>query len=502
MYRSVVFSLFALGCAPSELDLRALQSDHVEHELLVGIADLSEAERRAVVDSIGYTELRYLPAVGAIRLDLGTDTVEKALLKLRGDARFRYAEPNYVVQIQGEPNDPRYGDQWHMKRIRVAEAWVHGRGEGTVVAVLDTGVEPGGRDGIHDLQPGADMVYGRSVYDAYGHGTHCAGTIAQNTDNGIGTVGVAPGTRLLPVKVLGDSGYGSSADIAAGIEWAADNGADVISMSIGWWGYSTTVANAVSYAHDRDVVLVGAAGNEDTGSLNYPAAYDEVISVGATRWNDRLTSFTNWGEDLDLVAPGEDVLQEVPSWYYSAWSGTSMATPHVAGVAALIVAQGIDDPQLVREILHQSAVDLGDSGRDEWFGHGLVDAAAAVELAISVGGGDPGDPGDTDPGEDDPDEPTEDPADDGPDESPPQILNATWGSDVAGEFWMSWQTDEPASSHIWFEQYGWFTDWELSTDHHRTFTGAPGQQYSFWINSDDASGNEGFSGPHQVTVSY
>ena len=502
MFRPALLPLSLVACMPTELDLRALESAYVEHELLVGVADLTPADRAAVFDGLGYTEVHHFPTLGASRLDLGTDTVEDALTRLQGDPSFRFVEPNYVVETKGEPNDPWYGDQWHMSRIRVTEAWTYGRGEGTVVAVLDTGVEPGGRDGIHDLQAGADMVYGRTMYDADGHGTHCAGTIAQNTDNGVGTVGVAPGTTLLPVKVLGDWGSGSTADIAAGITWSADNGADVICMSIGWWGYSSTVAEAVAYAHTRDVVLVAAAGNEDTGSLNYPAAYEEVISVGATRWNDRLTSFTNWGADLDLVAPGEDVLQEVPSWYYSAWSGTSMATPHVAGVAALVVAQGIHDPAQVRQILHQSAVDLGDPGPDTWFGHGLVDAAAAVELAVSMGGGEVEDPSDPDPpDEEEPDEPADDPAD-GPDETPPQILNATWGSDISGEFWMSWDTDEPGTSHIWFEDYGWFTDWNLSLAHHRTFTGGPGQTYTFWINSDDVHGNEGFSGPHQVTVAY
>ena len=242
---------------------------------------------------------------------------------------------------------------------------------------------------------------------------------------------------------------------------------------------------------------MAAAGNEDTGSLNYPAAYEQVISGGATRWDDRLSSFTNWGEDLDVVAPGVDVLQEVPSWYYSAWSGTSMATPHVAGVAALVKAQGVVDPDAVRDILHASAVDLGDPGQDEWFGHGLVDASAAVTRAIEVGGGaDPGDPGE-EPADEPPDEAP--PADDGPDETPPVILGAQWGSDQSGEIWISWTTDELATSHIWFEQWGWYTDWDLSIDHAREFDVTPGATYTFWINSDDADGNEGWSGPHEVT---
>ena len=483
-----------LGCTLGTFEA---ESEYVEGELLVAFDGvLTEHERRRLIEEYGFEEIEHADGIGVSWLSLRDEKVSRSLKRLQSDARFRFAEPNYIAHTTGRPDDPRLNEQWGLNQISVFNAWDHGMGEGIIVAVLDTGVQSGGHDGIHDLQTGRDFVYGGSMYDAYGHGTHVSGTIAQKTDNGVGVAGVAPGVTLLPVKVLGDSGSGSLYGIAQGIIWAADEGASVINMSIGFWGGSQSVQEAVQYANNKGVVVVAAAGNEDTSQLNYPAAYSEVISVGATTSTDRLASFTNWGQGLDLVAPGVDILQEVPSWYYSAWSGTSMATPHVAAVAALVMAQGISDPEVVRQILQESATDLGDAGYDIWYGYGLLNAEAAVDLAREYAGETPEEPEEEEPEEEEPEEEEQT----GPDETPPQILNADWGSQSTGQMYVSWDTDEDATSDIWFAEWGWYIEPELSMEHDRDFTVSSDYHYEFWISSEDASGNIAWSGPHTVHV--
>jgi subtilisin family serine protease len=493
-----MLSILGLGCSAEKADI---EGEFVEQELLLQFADpLSTAARKRVLREYGFLELGRIDRIGVSHVHTGGEGVAVALRRLRKDDRLRFAEPNYVAHIVGQPNDPYFKDQWNITRVGAVEAWRTTRGEGTIVAVLDTGVEPGGRDGIHGLLEGRDFIYGAEMYDAIGHGTHVAGTVAQNTDNGLGAAGLAPGAQVLPVKVLGDNGSGSVSAIARGVEWATDEGADVITMSLGWWGHSQTMAEAVKYAHRQGVVLVAAAGNEDTASLNHPAALPEVISVGATTPSDRLASFTNWGTQLDLVAPGVDILQETISgrgFILSAWSGTSMATPHVAAVAALVKSAGIQDPVMVREILRESASDLGGAGPDEYFGHGLLDASAAVRLALEYGGEVPAEvpeaPDEEEPSNEQPAEET------GPDESAPAISDVEWDTSD-GDFWFTWTTNEPATTDLYFDEWGWYTDWSMTLEHHRELNSAPGTRYTIWVSSEDEEGNIAYDGPHEIVV--
>jgi subtilisin family serine protease len=234
--------------------------------------------------------------------------------------------------------------------------------------------------------------------DDNGHGTHVSGTIAQTTLNGFGVAGVAFGTTIMPVKVLNSAGTGSHEWIANGIHYAVDNGADVINLSLGGPG-SDTLLEAVQYAYENGVVVVAASGNEN-GAISYPAAYDAyVIAVGATRYDETRSYYSNYGSSLDLVAPGGDtrdgvdqnmdgyrdgVLQNTfgnttVDWAYWFWQGTSMATPHVSGVAALLLARNpVLTPDEVRSVLQSTAEDLGIAGWDSTYGWGLVDAEAAL----------------------------------------------------------------------------------------------------------------------------
>jgi serine protease len=313
-----------------------------------------------------------------------------------------YAELNYIAHASVFPNDPRYRLQWHLDNatyggIGMEEAWPLSTGTVTV-AVVDTGVREGGPDGIGTIIRGRDFVNGdNDPTDDHGHGTHVAGTIAQQTNNGVGVAGVAPGCSILAVKVLDAGGSGAYAWVADGIRYAADHGAKVINMSLGGRSASTTLESALAYAYGQGVTIVCASGNDGSPTrVHYPAAYNAYcIAVGATRYDEAVAYYSNCGSALDLTAPGGDltvdqngdgygdgVLQETyysGGWGYWFFQGTSMATPHVAGVAALVIAKGIaTSPDEVRNVLQSTAKDRGASGWDSRYGWGIVDAYAAL----------------------------------------------------------------------------------------------------------------------------
>ncbi|GIF13025.1 S8 family peptidase [Actinoplanes teichomyceticus] len=284
-------------------------------------------------------------------------------------------------------SDPLRSRQWDLTRINAPAAWARSTGAGVTVAVIDTGVDARHPDLAGQVLTGWDAIAGRAGGDTdpQGHGTHVAGTVAALTGNAVGVSGVAPDVRVLPVRVLNATGSGYDSDTAEGIVWAADNGADVINLSLGGTAHSSAVTSAVAYARSRGVVVVAAAGNERTkGSpASYPGADQGVIAVAATDSADTVAPYSNAGDYVDVAAPGSAVLSTYPtalgSSGYATMSGTSMASPHVAAVAALLVAArpGLT-PDQVESALEASAVDLGPAGRDTDYGHGRIDAAAAL----------------------------------------------------------------------------------------------------------------------------
>ena len=363
-------------------------------------AALGEVQARAM--SPAFSNLpqarERLSALGLDRIfvfESATDPAE-VLDSLYQQVDVEWVEPD--VEEKVHVNDPYYGYQWHLLQLGLEDVWGTTAGAGVVVAVLDTGVSANA-DGYGSLLTGTDLVDSDSdAADEFGHGSHVAGTIAQATDNGIGVAGVAPGASILPVRVLDANGSGYATRTAEGILWAVDNGAQVINMSLGSEGHSTVREAACDYAYDAGVVVVASSGNDYyTDFVCYPAANEAVIAVGATDFNRDIVDYSNQGEQLELCAPGGDtsvdhngdgysdgVLQETfwapedADWSYYFFQGTSMAAPHVSGVAALLIASGMESPEDVREALTSTAMDLGETGRDSIYGYGIVDPAAAL----------------------------------------------------------------------------------------------------------------------------
>jgi serine protease len=326
-----------------------------------------------------------------------------------------FIEPNYIYRIppldevtregefnrseQGkqfpstanEPNDPMYSKQWHLHNIGVVGAWKETKGSGVTVAVIDTGITR-----VRDLVEtkfveGYDFVNDRKeAKDDNGHGTHVAGTIAEATNNYYGVAGIAYEANLMPLKVLNEYGGGTVADIAEAIKFAADNGANVINMSLGGGGESQLMKEAIEYAHNKGVVIVAAAGNESQNSASYPARYPHVIGVSALGPDGEKAPYSNFGAGVDISAPGGSdagkVLQqtidpETGDAVFIGLQGTSMASPHVAGVAALIEAAGVNEPDEVLQVLKESARSIEDDGLN-YYGAGQLNAEAAVQRAI------------------------------------------------------------------------------------------------------------------------
>ncbi|MDP6933320.1 MAG: S8 family serine peptidase, partial [Myxococcota bacterium] len=393
--------LCACGEPRSELTLQDVEA-YLDREVMVSVDDLGDGvARMEIEEAYGLLELDHVDAIGVSRLYIAEeDTSVKDMARLlEDDHRVDFAEPNYLVHTTSV-SDPFVSYQWNLSQARVSEAWSYGTGSGITVAVLDTGVQAGGEDGIDRLLDGRDFYYGSSSsQDRVGHGTFVAGTIAQSTDNDIGVAGIAPDVSILPVKVMSDEGYGDISAIANGIVWATDKGAHVINMSLGSPYSSQALEQACAYAYDAGTVLIGATGNEFASSISYPAAYETVIAVGASRYGGSRASYSNYGYGIDILAPGGDlssdsnndgyadgILQETienGSWTYTFWEGTSMAAPHVAAAAALVMDQGVTDPSQVYSILTETAVDMGSNGYDAKYGYGLLDITAAVQLAAT-----------------------------------------------------------------------------------------------------------------------
>lgn len=309
-------------------------------------------------------------------------------------------------------NDKYFNEQYGLKALKVPESWELSTGKNTIISIIDSGVDMNHEDLKIRLHPGYDAFSQKDgenagnvsklnyIATSLKHGSHVAGIAAAEFNNGKGIAGVAPEAKILPVKIFPDftdffktakknpdgSDVTVVSAIADGIVWSTDHHADVINMSLGVWDQSATLERAVKYALDHNVSVVVAAGNERAADnkRNYLAAINGVIAVGATDSENKITYFSNSGDYVSVAAPGYDIISSVPSLFglkeYKKMSGTSMAAPHVAGVVALLKSKfgALATPQWVKQRLEKTATDLGVPGRDDLYGHGLVNAYKAL----------------------------------------------------------------------------------------------------------------------------
>jgi thermitase len=375
------------------------------HTVIVKYASgVSTAERLALFDSAGVT--RTVGSVAGVGAKVVTVSADPAVVaeRLNRSALVDYAEPNFVLKATTTPNDPLFGELYGLNNtgqtggradadIDAPEGWdAAGLGAfpasgGTTIGIVDTGIDQthpelsgkvvGCADGL-----GGMVVEGECVDDSL-HGTHVAGTIAAKANNATGVAGVDFNASLVICKALrGGAGVGLTSDVANCINWTHTHGAKVISMSLGG-GASTTLQNAVAAAWENGgptgSVLVAAAGNDGNSTVNYPAGYAQVISVAATDHNDAKASFSNTNADVEIAGPGVNVLSTIPGGQYAELSGTSMATPHVSGVAGVLwqLFPG-DTANGIRSRLDGAVDDLGPAGRDQSFGFGRVNLCKAA----------------------------------------------------------------------------------------------------------------------------
>lgn len=335
--------------------------------------------------------------------------------QLNADPLVLYAEPNYLYQAFGAPNDPSLDKQWAHTVIQSLAAWDITTGStGFTIAIIDSGLDLGHPDLAGKIVPGYDAVDGGEPWDENGHGTHVASIAAAVTNNGIGVAGMDWHARIMPVRVLNAAGSGWTSDVADGVYWAYQHGAQVLNLSLGGSGESQTLRDAVDAAHASGSLVVAAMGNCRTydppscpsaNPISYPAAYPSVLAVAATTRTDRYAYYSQYGNHCDIAAPGGDarsssqngILGALPSYdnfylrtvygydkNYDYLQGTSMATPYVAGLAALV--WGADPalgPDQLRQILENTADDLGAPGWDPNYGHGRINALAAVQAVAA-----------------------------------------------------------------------------------------------------------------------
>ncbi|WP_422123862.1 cell wall-binding repeat-containing protein [Planococcus sp. X10-3] len=289
-------------------------------------------------------------------------------------------EPDYLITLDYVPNDPHLSSQYHHNRIGAEKAWNLTKGSSDVlVAVIDGGFDVNHSDLVDQIYYSYSTVTDSYNLRVGNHGTHVAGIIGSSMDNNSFGTGVAPNTNLLLIEVFGlTTAYTS--DVIEGIYLAVDAGADIINLSLGNYDYSSNLEAAIQYAHANGALIVAAAGNDDTKQRHYPSSYNNVIAVGATDAYDDITDYTNYGNYQDIVAPGTGIYSTLPHEGFGQMTGTSMAAPVVSGVAALILANEphLTNVEVEKRLFSTATDDVWNPGKDIYYGHGLVNAYAAV----------------------------------------------------------------------------------------------------------------------------
>ncbi len=384
MKNLTIVTIVALGMAGT-----GIASDFVPGRVLVKpSANADENSMRHSLNAAGAREVGRIPQLGIHILEVPEAAEARVIAALSNSPNFEFAEPDYIATAVVTPNDTFYSSyQWHLPKISAPAAWDVTTGAPAVkIAIVDSGVQADHPDLGGRVLAGYDFVNtDADASDDNGHGTAVAGTAAASGNNGSGVAGVAWNVAILPVKVLGADNTGSYSAIASGINYAADQGARIINLSLGGTTSSRTLQSAVTYAWNKGCVIVAAAGNNGSSAAFYPAAYSQVVAVSALNAGDVLPSWSNYGSYVDISAPGENITTTTAGGGYITISGTSFASPLVAGTVGLALSL---DPTLsnsaVVSLLTSNADDMGAAGYDIYYGAGRLNAAKVAAAAVKV----------------------------------------------------------------------------------------------------------------------
>jgi thermitase len=378
--KSLVCILFVIACvfALAQHNTGLAQTEYAGGQVLVKFREgVQGAEQDLVHQSVATAIAAAVPEVGVQKVTLRPSlSVEQAVEYYRAQPSVEFAEPNGIWHATFTPNDSDWSRQWGPVKIKAPEAWDLQRGSASVkIAILDTGINKYHPDLSGKVVAEYNATGGGNINDGHGHGTHCAGIAAANTNNGLGIAGVGFNSALINVKVLTDQGWGYWDWVARGIIWAADQGARVISMSLGGSSPSDSVERAINYAWSRNCVIVAAAGNNWDTQRMYPAAFANCIAVAASDPNDRRAWFSSYGADwVAVAAPGTDIYSTYRDGY-AYLNGTSMACPHVSGEAALLwsaLGTGTSN-RVIRDLIEATADQVG-----SWVARGRVNVFDAL----------------------------------------------------------------------------------------------------------------------------
>ncbi|MFW5994232.1 MAG: S8 family peptidase, partial [Halanaerobiaceae bacterium] len=380
-------------------------SSQSENEKIIHLnSNLSKNEAFTKVEEMGYKPIDFMPELDAILVEIPDNAQVSAMNSSDSDSSdIRSSQPNHIFTTQEYtvPNDDDFSKQWAASAIKLPQAWDQTIGSNNIrVAVLDTGIDynhPELADFVDKNSSYNFIDNNDNVMDYNSHGTHVAGIISARGDNNTGTTGVMWESELMAVKVLDDNGSGSEWSLAQGILYAAgllDNQprqtADIINLSLGMSDSNhipKTLEKAIERAAAEGVIIIAASGNNGSSEVIYPAAFSDVIAVGALEENDseapKVTSYSNYGPEIDVVAPGSLIYSTFADNKYGYMSGTSMAAPHVSGLAGLMLSDGVRASD-IRSLLQDTAIRLGEDDFDESYGYGMIDTYKSVHQANKI----------------------------------------------------------------------------------------------------------------------
>jgi thermitase len=385
---SRIFPLVMGVFLSAPLSAEAKNPAHVKGELLVSLKEgVSDADLERSYKRHGGKKIQNLSKIKVHRIKVSESDLEAVEAALREDPNVEFVEKNLIGQATFVPNDPGYSAQWHLPRISAPAGWDMTRGSPSVtIAVVDSGIDPFHPDLSANLIPGYNFVAGNTdTRDIYGHGTAVAGAAGALGNSGIGVAGVAWTNSIMPLVVLDSAGYGTVANVASAITYAADHEVKVINLSLAFNGSTSTLQNAVNYAWNRGVVIVAAAANASTNTPYYPAALPNVIAVSAADQNDNRASFSNYGNWIDVSAPGVSVYTTANGGGYQYSAGTSLSSPIVAGLAGLVFSANpnLTNAQVV-SLITANADDRGAPGFDNDHGWGRINVQRTVQAAYNT----------------------------------------------------------------------------------------------------------------------